>query len=31
MEEQDRAGYLKRQRTRDESLVWEAEAAWPME
>jgi metal-responsive CopG/Arc/MetJ family transcriptional regulator len=31
MEEQDRAGYLKQPRTRDESLVWEAEAAWPME
>jgi metal-responsive CopG/Arc/MetJ family transcriptional regulator len=30
-EERDRQGYSRRPRTTDESLVWEAEAAWPAE
>ena len=30
-EERDRQGYSKRPQTADESLVWEAEAAWPAE
>jgi predicted transcriptional regulator len=30
-EEQDRQGYAKRPHTTDESLIWEAEAAWPPE
>ncbi len=30
-EEQDRQGYAKRPHATDESLVWEAEAAWPPE
>ena len=30
-EERDRQGYSKRPHTPDESLVWEAEAAWPAE
>jgi metal-responsive CopG/Arc/MetJ family transcriptional regulator len=31
LEERDREGYLRRPQARDESLVWEAEAAWPAE
>jgi metal-responsive CopG/Arc/MetJ family transcriptional regulator len=31
MEERDREGYTKQPRADDESLVWEAEAAWPGE
>ena len=30
-EERDRQGYARRPQTTDESLVWEAEAAWPAE
>jgi metal-responsive CopG/Arc/MetJ family transcriptional regulator len=30
-EERDRAGYLKQPQARDETLAWEAEAAWPEE
>jgi metal-responsive CopG/Arc/MetJ family transcriptional regulator len=30
-EERDREGYAKRPQARDESRVWEAEAAWPPE
>lgn len=31
LEERDRVGYSRRKPARDESLVWEAEAAWPAE
>ncbi|MGD0870236.1 MAG: ribbon-helix-helix protein, CopG family [Bryobacteraceae bacterium] len=31
LEERDREGYAKQARAQDESLVWEAEAAWPAE
>ncbi|HMD70233.1 MAG TPA: ribbon-helix-helix protein, CopG family [Bryobacteraceae bacterium] len=31
LEVRDREGYAKQPRARDESLVWEAEAAWPAE
>jgi metal-responsive CopG/Arc/MetJ family transcriptional regulator len=31
LEDRDRAGYAKQPRAQDESLVWEAEAAWPAE
>jgi metal-responsive CopG/Arc/MetJ family transcriptional regulator len=30
-ERRDREGYSKQPRAQDESLVWEAEAAWPVE
>lgn len=30
-EERDRQGYLTRPQTTDDSHVWEAEAAWPVE
>jgi metal-responsive CopG/Arc/MetJ family transcriptional regulator len=30
-EERDREGYSRRPQARDESAVWEAEAAWPWE
>ena len=30
-EERDRRGYSQQPQTRDESLLWEAEAAWPAE
>jgi metal-responsive CopG/Arc/MetJ family transcriptional regulator len=30
-EERDRAGYARGPQTRDESALWEAEAAWPPE
>jgi metal-responsive CopG/Arc/MetJ family transcriptional regulator len=30
-EERDREGYEKRAQDRDESTLWEAEAAWPAE
>jgi len=30
-EERDRAGYSRQPQVRDESAVWEAEAAWPGE
>jgi len=30
-EERDREGYLRHPQTRDESHLWEAEAAWPAE
>jgi metal-responsive CopG/Arc/MetJ family transcriptional regulator len=30
-EERDREGYSRRPHARHESLVWEAEAAWPAE
>jgi len=30
-EERDRSGYSRRPRAHDESLDWEAEAAWPAE
>jgi metal-responsive CopG/Arc/MetJ family transcriptional regulator len=30
-EERDRKGYARRPQTRDESRLWEAEAAWPAE
>jgi metal-responsive CopG/Arc/MetJ family transcriptional regulator len=29
LEERDRAGYVRHSQVDDESLVWEAEAAWP--
>jgi metal-responsive CopG/Arc/MetJ family transcriptional regulator len=31
LEERDRAGYSKRAQAREESSLWEAEAAWPPE
>jgi metal-responsive CopG/Arc/MetJ family transcriptional regulator len=31
LEERDSKGYSKQARAQDESLVWEAEAAWPAE
>jgi metal-responsive CopG/Arc/MetJ family transcriptional regulator len=31
LEERDREGYTKQPAAQDESLVWEAEAAWPAE
>lgn len=31
MEEHDREGYSRQPQTRDESLVWEEEVAWPAE
>jgi metal-responsive CopG/Arc/MetJ family transcriptional regulator len=31
LEERDREGYSKRKPARDESPIWEAEAAWPLE
>jgi metal-responsive CopG/Arc/MetJ family transcriptional regulator len=31
LEERDREGHSKHPRAQDESLVWEAEAAWPAE
>jgi metal-responsive CopG/Arc/MetJ family transcriptional regulator len=31
LEERDRAGYSRRPQAQAESLVWEAEAAWPAE
>ena len=31
LEERDRQGYSRRPPAHDESLVWEAEAAWPAE
>jgi metal-responsive CopG/Arc/MetJ family transcriptional regulator len=31
LEERDRKGYSRQARAQDESLVWEAEAAWPAE
>jgi metal-responsive CopG/Arc/MetJ family transcriptional regulator len=30
-EERDRKGYSRQRSARDESFVWEAEAAWPAE
>jgi metal-responsive CopG/Arc/MetJ family transcriptional regulator len=30
-EERDRKGYSRRPQVRDETLAWEAEAAWPQE
>ena len=30
-EERDREGYARQPQARDESLVWETEAAWPPE
>jgi metal-responsive CopG/Arc/MetJ family transcriptional regulator len=30
-EDRDREGYARQPHTRDEALVWEAEAAWPTE
>ena len=30
-EERDRQGYSKRPHSADESLIWEAQAAWPRE
>jgi metal-responsive CopG/Arc/MetJ family transcriptional regulator len=30
-EERDRQGYSRRPHTRDETLAWETEAAWPEE
>jgi len=30
-EDSDRRGYSQQPQTRDESLLWEAEAAWPAE
>ena len=30
-EERDREGYARQPHTQDESLAWEAEAAWPAE
>ena len=30
-EERDQAGYVRRPQVRDESDLWEAEAAWPEE
>jgi metal-responsive CopG/Arc/MetJ family transcriptional regulator len=31
LEQRDREGYSSQPRARDESLLWEAEAAWPEE
>ena len=31
LEERDREGYRKSPRAEDDSLIWEAEAAWPAE
>jgi metal-responsive CopG/Arc/MetJ family transcriptional regulator len=31
LEERDRAGYLSRPAAGDETILWEAEAAWPQE
>jgi len=31
LEERDRAGYAKRSRGKDESAIWERQAAWPAE
>ena len=31
LEERDSKGYAKQPRAQDESLIWEAEAAWPEE
>ena len=31
LEERDHEGYSKQPQTRNESLAWEAEAAWPAE
>ena len=31
LEEDDRAGYSRKRQARDQSKVWEAEAAWPEE
>jgi metal-responsive CopG/Arc/MetJ family transcriptional regulator len=31
LEERDREGYSRQQPAHDESLIWEAEAAWPAE
>jgi metal-responsive CopG/Arc/MetJ family transcriptional regulator len=31
LEDRDREGYSRHPATLDESLVWEAEAAWPVE
>jgi len=31
LEERDREGYAKHPRAQDESVIWEAEAAWPAE
>jgi metal-responsive CopG/Arc/MetJ family transcriptional regulator len=31
LEESDREGYSRRKPAHDESVVWEAEAAWPAE
>ncbi len=31
LEQRDREGYLARPRAREESLLWEGEAAWPAE
>lgn len=31
LEERDRAGYSERPSARDETILWEAEAAWPQE
>jgi len=31
LEERDREGYTRQRQGRDESLIWEAEAAWPAE
>ncbi len=31
LEDRDREGYSRRPQAHDESLVWEAEAAWPAE
>ena len=31
LEERDSNGYAKQARAQDESLIWEAEAAWPAE
>jgi metal-responsive CopG/Arc/MetJ family transcriptional regulator len=30
-EDRDRQGYSRKPHTRDQTLVWEAEAAWPQE
>lgn len=30
-EERDRAGYSRKQQTRNEAIAWEAEAVWPVE
>jgi metal-responsive CopG/Arc/MetJ family transcriptional regulator len=31
LEERDREGYARRPQSKEESLLWEAEAAWPAE